>query len=178
MSRGSKNLPTSTWARNQAKKKGGRKGHGGWYHYYPHLPGGEERIEELANSLPHPPAASCLPEGGGFFGSCCPLRPAPSLSPRDSVELERSGSREPGLDEAGTIRSSGRVGLVWPKAAERERGRRDWQWCGVCLLAWLVGWVGWSCLPRDSHTKRQRTRLEYSLCFGFLFHGFGFLRTS
>jgi len=136
-------------------RKGGSKDRKVDIIIYPHLPGGEEGIEELANSLPHPPAASCLPAGGGPRVAAVALcgRPAAvlPLSPRDSVELERSGSREPGLDAAGTVRSSGWVGLVWFGESWRERERererdeeRKRSASGVVfalLLAWLLGWV-------------------------------------
>ena len=141
-------------------RKGGSKDRKVDIIIYPHLPGGEEGIEELANSLPHPPAASCLPAGGGLLGSCCPLRPAgccsPSLAPRDSVELERSGSREPGLGAAGAVRSSGWVGLVW--FGESWRERRGEEEIGRVVWRCLDGLAAACRLCHETPTRKDNTR--------------------
>ena len=118
-------------------RKGGSKDRKVDIIIYPHLPGGEEGIEELANSLPHPPAASCLPAGGGLLGSCCPLRPAgccsPSLPPgfRRAREEWIAGARA-GRSRHGPFQWVGWSGLVWRELERETRRGRDRQ-SGVAL---------------------------------------------
>ena len=97
-------------------RKGGSKDRKVDIIIYPHLPGGEEGIEELANSLPHPPAASCLPAGGG------PRVAAVALCGRPAAVLPLSPPGIPsssrGVDRgsqgwAQQARSGPVGGLVW-----------------------------------------------------------------
>jgi hypothetical protein len=157
-------------ASNRIGKEGSRKrerGRDGIIITYPHLPGGEEGVEEPTQGLPHLSAAAPTTLPVRFLGSCCPLAgraaallppPARTPPPPDSfrpLELERSGSREgtdnggwlqagPALDQAGAGRSSGWgwSGLVWRRT---ETGRSKQTTSGVYRV-FLV----WSGLPPKS----------------------------
>ena len=115
-------------------RKGGSKDRKVDIIIYPHLPGGEEGIEELANSLPHPPCLRVAARG---------LQLLPSAAGRLLFSLSRppgfrrareewiAGARA-GRSRRGPVQWVGWSGLVWRELERETRRGRDRQ-SGVAL---------------------------------------------